>query len=234
MKIKEAINSVDSISLNQALEYFSENASKGSGKKFVINLNPEIIMLARKDKEYENVLKSADLKLNDGVGVSLAAKIFGKKLSGRVAGADLTEKVCEAIAKRTVTVGFLGGKGDVAEVTAKRLVKKYSGLKVAFALEEWPASEGDKLKADILFVAFGSPKQEKWILENLPSLRVKIVMGVGGTFDFISGKVRRAPLFIRKIGFEWLFRLIVQPWRLKRQLGLIYFLLLVVLEKIGL
>jgi N-acetylglucosaminyldiphosphoundecaprenol N-acetyl-beta-D-mannosaminyltransferase len=233
MKIKEAINKVDDLNFSQALEYFRENAQKDDKKRFVISLNPEIILLAKKDKEYENVLNSSDLALSDGVGVSLAAKIFGKQLSGRIPGADLTHRVCEEVAKKPVTVGFLGGRGDVAIRTADRLKKKYPGLKVAYALEEWPESKAKSLKADILFVAFGSPKQEKWIYEHLEKLNVKIVMGVGGTFDFISGKVMRAPLIMRQLGPEWLFRLIMQPWRIKRQLGLVQFLFFVISEKIS-
>lgn len=232
MKIKEAINLVDNITFNEALEYFTKNSGAGSGKHFVVSVNPEIILLARSDKEYESILKSADLALNDGVGVSFAAKVFGKRLPGRVAGADLVEKVCREIAKKPVTVGFLGGKGNVAIKTSERLKEKYPGLKVSYALEEWPKSS-NSLKSDILFVAFGSPKQEKWIYEHLDTLNAKIVMGVGGTFDFISGKVKRAPVWMRNLGLEWLFRLIMQPSRIKRQLKLPHFLVLVILEKIS-
>jgi len=92
----------------------------------------------------------------------------------------------------------------------------------------------DYKKIDILFVAFGSPKQEEWITKNLETLPVHVVMGVGGAFDFVSGAVSRAPVWIRKIGLEWLFRLAVEPWRIKRQLALIEFILLVLKEKLHL
>lgn len=85
---------------------------------------------------------------------------------------------------------------------------------------------------DILFVAFGSPKQEIWIAENLDKLPVRVAIGVGGAFDFVSGKVKRAPVWVRKIGLEWLFRLILQPWRIKRQLRLFKFVFLVLGEKV--
>ena len=85
---------------------------------------------------------------------------------------------------------------------------------------------------DILFVAFGFPKQEQWIAENLDKIPVKVAMGVGGAFDYISGNVPRSPVFIRKLGLEWLFRLIIQPWRLKRQLALFKFIYLVLREKL--
>lgn len=88
------------------------------------------------------------------------------------------------------------------------------------------------LAIDILFVAFGAPKQEMWISKNLNKIPVKIAIGVGGAFDYISGKTLRAPGFIRNIGLEWLFRLIAQPWRIKRQLALLEFIWLVIKEKL--
>jgi N-acetylglucosaminyldiphosphoundecaprenol N-acetyl-beta-D-mannosaminyltransferase len=154
-------------------------------------------------------------------------------LSRRVHGSDIVEKVCARIAKQPITVGFLGGKQNVAERAAERLVKKYPGLKVSFAQSEFEirSPESEFPSADILFVAFGSPKQEKWLSRNLPKLNVNVAMGVGGTFDFISGRVKRAPVWVRNLGLEWLFRLIIQPWRVKRQLQLPVFILTVLKEK---
>ena len=97
--------------------------------------------------------------------------------------------------------------------------------------QEWTEALKSK-KVDILFVAFGSPKQEIWIADNLNKIPAKVVVGVGGSFDFISGKVPRAPKFVRNLGLEWLFRLIIQPWRIKRQLSLLEFIYLVIREKL--
>ena len=127
-------------------------------------------------------------------------------------------------------MGFLGAGPSVAVKTAECLEKKYKGLKISMVSQEW-SEELKSKKTDILFVAFGSPKQEIWIAENLNQLPAKVVIGVGGAFDFISGKVRRAPVFIRQLGLEWLFRLIIQPWRIKRQLKLLTFIDLVLKEK---
>lgn len=229
MKIKDYISLINNMKIKEVLEYFAQNAKKRSGKKFVVSINPEIIMVARKDSEFENILKSADLALNDGVGVSIAARLFGKRLSGRFHGSDLVESVCRIIAGKPITVGFLGGKQNVAERASNCLKEKIPNLKVAFAKEE-PGSSLRDLSCDILFVAFGSPKQEKWIYSNLSELPVKVVMGVGGAFDFISGDSPRAPIWIRKIGLEWLFRLIIQPWRIKRQIVLPEFMLGVLKE----
>ncbi len=173
---------------------------------------------------------------------------------------DLLEDICERVAEKPITVGFLGGGPKIAEITAERLLAKYPNLKINFVGQEW-GNEGfgfvsnSKFKIqssklqfkiknlvsktkdqrqktiDILFVAFGAPKQEMWMAENLDKLPVKVMMGVGGAFDYLSGKVPRAPILIRRLGFEWLFRLIVQPWRIKRQLALLEFIWLVVNEK---
>lgn len=178
---------------------------------------------------------------------------MGKQLPERVTGVDFIEKLCMASREKPMSMGFLGGRGGVAELTADRLKKKYPWITIAWVGEEWGNGKNDILRysfpkfkgkgsharslprlakpIDILFVAFGFPKQENWIIKNLDSLPVKAAMGVGGAFDYLSGKVVRAPLFIRLLGFEWLFRLIVQPWRWKRQLALFQFLVLILRER---
>ncbi len=230
-KIRELILDLDDVSLEQTLEFLVKKAGDKQKKTFVVTVNPEIIMLEREDPDYKKVIKSANLRTIDGVGLLWAGKMFHKSFKEIIHGVDLVEKLCEAVARRPITVGFLGGKGNVAERTGKCLAEKYPELKVAFTYEELSESELEKQSSDILFVAFGSPKQEKWIYGNLPKLNIKVAIGVGGAFDFISGKVRRAPLWVRKIGLEWLFRLTIQPWRIKRQLSLVKFAFLIFGEK---
>ncbi len=262
MKIKGLIFQIKSLSFKEALEYIVEKVQKRREKTFVVTINPEIIMLAKGNKDYENVLKSANLALPDGIGVIWAGKMFGKSFKERVHGSDLVDRLCNKVSKQPITVGFLGGGENVAQKTAERLTKKYPGLKVVFVGEEWgpegftvagqihgtkqnktqnsrrnselfrvPVQHSSAGHMDILFVAFGSPKQEMWIYENLPKINVRVAIGVGGAFDFISGKVKRAPVWVRSLGFEWLFRLAVQPWRARRQLVLIKFIFLVLKEK---
>ncbi|KKR88260.1 MAG: Teichoic acid biosynthesis protein [Candidatus Wolfebacteria bacterium GW2011_GWB1_41_12] len=225
------------VSFNTILEYLVKKL-KNEGKKFyLVTPNPELLMIARRDESYKKVLNNAELALPDGIGVVIAGKILGKPLKARITGVDFVYNFCNAIAKQPITVGFLGGGPNVAEKASKCLIKKYPGLKVGFAYEDWPpqsvvSSQESVVSCDLLFVAFGSPKQEKWIAENLDMLPVKAAMGVGGAFDFISGKVRRAPKFVRGLGLEWLFRLAIQPWRIKRQVALIKFTALVIKEKL--
>lgn len=281
MKIKELILQIKDTTFEDILEYLTKNAIKADKKTFVVTINTEIVMFAKSDKAYEKVLKSADLLLNDSIGLVWARKMFGKSSLGRIHGADLLEKLSEAASKKPISVGYLGGGKNVALDVSECLKEKYPGLKVSFAEAEWPKENAEvaheisktaraekvgsrpssspansrfgnsassprqiinhkssiinpKMSADILFVAFGSPKQEKWIYENLPKMSVNVAIGVGGAFDFVSGRVRRAPVWVRKIGLEWLFRLIIQPWRIKRQMALPKFVLLVIAERLGL
>lgn len=255
MKVKELIFKINNKTFNETLEYLIEKAKKGREKTFVVTVNTEIVMHAKEDPQYEKVLNSANLALVDGIGVIWAGKIFGKKFKERIHGVDLVKSLCKEVAEKPITVGFLGGKGNVAQETAECLIQKYPSLKVAFAISEVSkvsqvpqVPRGEEAKTpfdtrdtlgtratlppcDILFVAFGSPKQEMWIYENLPKIDVKVAIGVGGAFDFISGRVRRAPFWIRSLGLEWLFRLIIQPWRIKRQLKLPLFVFVVLKEK---
>ena len=223
----------------EILEYIIKSLENFKKKLIFVTPNPEFLVLASKNFTFKYILNKADLALADGIGILIAGKILGKELKERFTGVELLESLCLVVAKKPITVGFLGGREGVAEKTAECLQKKHPGLKVAFAQEEWPNAEVDGRRwrieesIDILFVAFGAPKQEFWIRENLQKIPVRIAIGVGGAFDYISGQVPGVPLFIRKIGFEWLFRLIRQPWRIKRQLALLEFIYLVLKEKIA-
>jgi N-acetylglucosaminyldiphosphoundecaprenol N-acetyl-beta-D-mannosaminyltransferase len=172
--------------------------------------NPEMIVLAQKDLYFKQILNEADLAIADGIGIIFAAKILRQKINKRLSGTDLAE----SILKKSIGKVFLfGAKNGVAG----KIGKRYSNI-VGFSENENDAIEMINLsKPNILFVALGAPRQEKWIYENLKKTpSVSVAVGVGGAFDFISGKVLRAPKFLRAIGLEWLWRLIVQPWRIKR------------------
>lgn len=233
-------------------EYILDRVSTPHRKFFIVTPNPEILVYADNHPSYKKILNEAEVALPDGVGVFIASGILGNRFKERIPGVDFIEELCKRSRKNPVSMGFLGGGPGVAKATAECLLKKYPWIKVRWVGEEWEndpsaarknkndavrssqdtpwvspyISEKDPL--DILFVAFGFPKQEEWIYKNLPHLPVKAAMGVGGSFDYISGAVIRAPYLIRAMGFEWLFRLIHQPWRIKRQLALLQFIWLVV------
>ena len=219
--------------LNSILEYIVEKLQKNEKIFYIVTPNPEILIISRKDPDYKNVLNHAEIALPDGVGVLFAGRILGERLKERITGVDFMEMLSERLSKRPITVGFLGGRDGVADETAECLKGRYPDLRVEFVAGEAPDNLSS-ISCDMLFVAFGSPKQEKWIAENLQKLPVKCAMGVGGAFDIISGRIPRAPSFVRKLGLEWLYRLIREPWRIKRQFRLLEFVFLVFLEKLSL
>lgn len=212
---------IDDINMDQAVtivENWLKNPPTGGGKHYIVTTNPEFIMTAQEDPVFKKILNNADLSIPDGRGLRLSGDI-----ECNIPGVDFMERLCKKARDQAATVGFFGGGPGVAEKTAECLKKKYRKLKVSFASNGLLSSI---VKTDIMFVAFGHPKQEIWIYENLPKLPVKVAMGVGGAFDYISGRIPRAPKFVRDLGLEWLFRLLIQPWRIKRQLSLIKYLVM--------
>lgn len=238
----------------EVLQYVTTSLEKKIDAYYIVTPNPEIIVLARRRKDFQEILNQAQIALPDGVGVLIAAKILGKPLRERITGVDLLQEVCKEVSEKPITVGFLGGRGGVALKASECLKKRYPGLRVSFVGEEWAEPTNSKWQIangkeenfnketisnkpyaisniDILFVAFGFPKQEEWMAANVGKVPVKVMMGVGGAFDYISGEVSRAPLFLRNMGLEWLYRLIRQPWRFRRQLALLQFILLVLAKR---
>lgn len=229
----------------EILEYLKENLKKNSKGMVIVTPNPEIIMYARKHPDFMNILNEADIALPDGVGISIAAKCMGLGRIEKLPGVEFMEELVGMISqlnkvvqgpskgygqnKKSVnSIGLFGGLPGVAELTGLCLQKKYSGTVISYASHTWDTHKLSHKDMSVLFVALGHPKQEKWMHDNANEIPAKIIMGVGGSFDFISGRVRRAPGILQKIGLEWLFRLINQPWRWKRQLALISFTVLTV------
>lgn len=204
----------------EILEYIITGLQRKSSKTTIFTPNPEIVVRAHNDKSYQLLINKADVSLPDGVGLVWASRILGKGSITRITGVDFMKSLCEKVAEKPVMVGLFGAETGVAERVAECLMRDYPGLKISYASDTWDEEKAKQAKIDILFVALGAPKQEEWIMANKDTLPIKVFMGVGGAFDMISGNVRRAPVWMRSAGFEWLFRLIRQPWRLKRQLAL--------------
>lgn len=220
---------IDDVSMNEAVSIVQALLKK-NGRHYIVTPNPEFLVTAQKDERFRKILNDADLSIPDGAGLKLSGKI-----KHTVTGTDLVEKLLYHAAENGLTTGFLGGKETIAEKLSKCLLKQHPNLKIVFAKSGGIVDkDGNMLEPQtipavgLLFVAFGPPKQEKWIANNLNKVQAKVMMGVGGAFDYLSGEVPRAPKFIRVLGFEWLFRLIVQPWRIKRQLSLIKYLLMLI------
>ncbi len=224
---------VTSSSEDDILQYILLRLENKDSKTVIFTPNPEIVVRAYHNKVYQEVLNDADVLLPDGVGLLWASRTLGIRLQERITGVDFMERLCEEAAKLGLTVGFVGGRNKVAERTSKCLKKRYPGLTVAYASSELKVERLKLNVVDILFVALGAPKQEEWIHENLPKIPVRCAMGVGGAFDYISGDVSRAPRGVRKVGLEWLYRLVREPWRFRRQTKLVEFVGLVLKEKRG-
>ncbi len=214
-------------------------AKDTKGHHYVVTVNAEFVMFARRDPDFFKILVGADLALPDGAGVVLAKLILGGKVQSRVTGVDLVENVCTKVAKGPITVGFLGGFGAVAKEVSKRQKAKNPGLKVAFVGSGDDAIGPDlrlkgpilgKKRVDILFVAYGMGKQEFWIKRNMKHLNVGVAIGVGGAFDYISAVKIRAPRSVQKLGMEWLWRLANEPSRIWRMRVLPVFAILVIVQ----
>ncbi len=221
-------------SLEGVSEYIINQVKNSRQKCFVVTPNPEMIVYANSHNDAKKILNEADVAVCDGIGLFIAAQFLGIHLKERITGVDLLLNLCKEASDEALSIGFLGGRAGVAERTAECLREKHKNLNIRFTGADWDVKRFPKNGVDLLFVAYGFPKQEKWIAENLPILPVKMAMGVGGAFDYISGDVRRAPFFIRAIGLEWAFRLINQPWRIKRQLKLVSFISMVIKERLRL
>ncbi len=206
--------------------------------RHICTINPEFIMIAQSDVNFFNILSRADLCVPDGVGLLWAARHLGQPLPERVTGSDGVPRIAERVAQKGWRLFFLGAAPGVADKAAQALRARYPGLQVVGTYSGSPAPEEEDAIvglvnaacADILFVAYGAPEQDKWIARNLPRLRVNMAMGVGGTFDFIAGVLARAPLWMQRLGLEWLFRLYLQPWRIGRMMRLPRFVVAVLLN----
>jgi len=191
----------------------------------LVTVNPEFVVAAQSDDEFRHIINNAALALADGVGLLLAARFLKTTpLPERVPGSDLVVRLAELSQRRGYRIYFLGAGAGVAQKAIENLKKIYPDLQVAGYYAGSPAPEENEAiirrisptRPDILLVAYGAPKQDKWIARNLDRLQIPVCLGVGGSFDFLAGTARRAPLWIQKLGLEWLHRLAIQPWRWKR------------------
>ncbi len=218
---------VDCVTMDQAVEW-ADSRMKLSEPKTVIAVNPEKIMKAQTDPQLQQFLRSAGLLIPDGIGVVLATRLLGLGYAERVPGAELMPRLCALASEKGYSVFLFGASPEVNERAAAKLRSDFPTLTIAGTQHgyvqpaEMPAVLDciNKAAPDFLFIALGSPKQELWMSTYLPQLRVKVCQGVGGTFDVLAGRVKRAPWFFRCIHLEWFYRLLSQPSRLLRQTAL--------------
>lgn len=200
-------------------------------KTFIVTPNPEFIVYAQRHPWFARILNSADIAIPDGIGLVWAARILNQPRLERVTGADIVSKLFLRANQNSWQIGLVGARrGDTRgrKKLAAKLSRKYPRVKI-FILEDTP--NWQQKRFELVFACQGMGKQEKWIWDNLQKTEGFIFMGAGGALDYLAGFVPRAPVWIRKLGLEWLYRLFRQPWRLRRQLALVKFIWLILKEK---
>ncbi|HSP08352.1 MAG TPA: WecB/TagA/CpsF family glycosyltransferase [Candidatus Dormibacteraeota bacterium] len=213
---------VDCLDMTSALARIEAFAA-GGGHHLVATVNPEFVMRARQDPEFARVLESADLCLADGTGVVWAARRQGCALRKPVAGTDMLPLLASMCARRGFRLFLLGAGPGVADELAAGLRARHPSLLVAsHSGSPAPSDDDESVRfirehgTQVLLVAYGAPNQEKWIDRTKDRMDVAVAMGVGGAFDYLTGRVPRAPASMRRAGLEWLHRLVHQPWRIRR------------------
>lgn len=226
----------------------AEALAKLSDKQVIFTPNPEILLEARQNEAFQGALKKGTLMIPDGNGLLLVSTLLRLKsrflrflllfpaellflfwkrpfktvFPEIIHGSDFMDDVVARAEREGWTVFFLGGRKGVAEQMAEGFLKRYPLLKIAGVSSADPTEAFDvveQARPQVLFVAYGAPKQELWIAEHAPKLpSLRLIMGVGGSFDFYSGAVKRAPQFLRSLGLEWLWRLFKNPRQRSRRI----------------
>jgi N-acetylglucosaminyldiphosphoundecaprenol N-acetyl-beta-D-mannosaminyltransferase len=239
---------IDTVDLKSVVARIIDYVVEGTGSGYVVTPNAQHVVLHQKDSRFREIYENAFLVVPDGVPLLWAARLLGLRLSGRVNGTDLFEALCAEAAERELRVFFLGGREGAAIAAADRLRARHPSLKVCglycppFGFESDPDQESriveqiNAAQPHVLFVGLGAPKQEYWMYAHRNLLRVPMSLGIGVSFEFVGGLVKRAPLWMQRSGLEWLFRLFAEPKRLWRRyvLGNTHFCALVVREFLSL
>ena len=221
----------DNVNMKEAIDKCKEFI-KGEKGNLIVTPNPEIVMRAKDDEEFKNIINEAELVIPDGIGIIKAGGILGTPLKERVAGYDLICNLLEEGKDGSISFYFWGSKPGFAEEAKKNMKEKYPNIKILgahtgyFKEEEETAiiEEIRNLKPDVLLVGIGAPKQEKMINKYKNEGFFKIGIGCGGSIDVLAGKVKRAPKIFIKLHLEWFYRLLKQPSRWKRMLVLPQFI----------
>lgn len=231
---------IDPVTRDSAISVLSSMLSDG-GKHHVCTPNNEMLVEASRNSTFRSVLQSSELNLPDSTGLLWAAAHTKQHLPQRVTGVDTVERLCASLSEDH-PVFFLGGRKGVGQKAAQTLQTKNPRLQIAGVYEGSPSEDDapgiikkiNDSGAHLLLVAYGAPAQELWINQHLLNLTsVRVAIGIGGTFDFLSGSIKRAPAFMRNIGLEWFWRLLLQPSRIGRIFtAVVHFPVLVVVRRI--
>lgn len=227
-------NRVDSLTLAGAVARVGDFIASGS-PHHIVTMNAEIAYLAYREPRLQEVINRAHLVTADGSGIVWAARTLGSPLPERVTGIDLLQALAAEGARRGWRFFLYGAAPGVAAAAAERLRQEHPGLVIAGTSHGYLGPDAipilkEEIKAarpQILLVGLGAPKQEYWIAAHLQELQVPVAMGVGGSFDVLAGRVKRAPAWVQRLNLEWLYRVIKEPKRVKRALALPKFMMAV-------
>ena len=234
---------IDNLSMDEVLKIAEEKIEKDE-QYIIYTPNTEFIMMCQKDEEFLNLMNESDINIPDGIGLIYAGKIKKHPLKEKVGGYDLSVNLLKMANDKGLKLYVVGGKPGVAEAAMENVREKYPGIKIVGAQhgyfkgthlgkkgheEELAVIEDiNKHQPHILFVGFGAKKQELWIEYNKDLINANVIIGNGGTLDGLAGIVKRAPDIFIKLGLEWLYRLMKEPKRIKRQIVLPVFMLKVI------
>ena len=201
------------------------SAVKGNRKEKYAFVNPDCLNKAMVDTSYQNSLNGMDCVFADGSGLQLAARVLGDRIKANVNGTDLFPLLCQQCVDNDHSIFLLGAREGIAEKVADNMQQRFPGLKVSGFRNGYFAEDEDSTVveqinasgADIVFVAFGAPRQEAWMSEHREALQAPVIMGVGGLFDFFSGRISRSPKILQDLGLEWIWRLMQEPQRMWRR-----------------
>ncbi len=239
MSVKVLGVKIDQVTMDGAVSQVAEMIAQ-RGPHLVITANSEMVMLANHDPLLYQIIDRADLVVADGIGVVWASRMLGKPLRQRIPGVELMEAVLARSVESKWKVFLLGGEPGVTDEAGAKLLQLYPGLQIVGSHHGFFRKEEEEqvfasikaVRPDILFIALGVPKQEKWAAAYLAHLDVPVAMGVGGSLNIFAGRASRGPKWMQRYGLEWLYRLLKQPWRAGRMLALPQFALWVVLERL--
>jgi N-acetylglucosaminyldiphosphoundecaprenol N-acetyl-beta-D-mannosaminyltransferase len=211
---------------------------KEEKKAFIVTANPEIVMRARQDTDYLYTLSKADYIVPDGIGVIIASKLKKKPLTERVPGFELMEDLLSLSDEHGLRVYIVGAKPEALDHAVSNVKRRYPNLLLVGYHHGYFDDEDDTIiqeiveqKPDLVLVALGCPRQEKWIKENMPRAHKGVFIGVGGSIDILAGHLKRAPVIWQRIHLEWFYRLLQQPSRWKRMVVLPQFIIQVLKSK---
>ncbi|WP_213422268.1 WecB/TagA/CpsF family glycosyltransferase [Bhargavaea massiliensis] len=224
MKRIEILNiDIDNFTKTELLNELSESIRRDQ-RKFLVTANPEIIMMANKDLNFARAVQGADYVVADGIGLIIGSKIIGHPLKERIPGVELMQELLNLAEKNNLSIYLYGAKPEVLKKLRTVIRETYSKVTIAGSSDGYtgsPEEVAKQIKAtapDLVFVALGAPKQESWIYNNYTDFSKGVFVGVGGSFDVLSGTVKRAPKIWRTLNLEWLYRILKQPSRWRRSM----------------